>query len=247
MNKDSRATTIRLIEKNNKAGLNEIYVHKQYDLLCFDENLIKLDMVNFKITHHLYSTRVTLKDEYNKYGFTVLDEEVRIYTDQLVANPAARISFKQLFDEYAILKTETPLFYIGNISERIGLIEQEKPLIKEAFEVLGVEKIKSMNYNVSNIKREIIKNNLRLSTDSKIVHCLADAGLKKGITKSANECKTILQSIYKTLEIKEAYGKIKKAKATDLSSWFEIKRHSPKIDKKTTDCITIIRDKMIFE
>lgn len=247
MTAESRKTTISLIEKNNKAGLNERYIHKVGNELAFDENLIKLDIVNFKITHHLYNARITLQEEYRKYGFNVLAEEERVYTDELAANPSARISFKDLFEEYSKLKAEIPKFYLGNINDRIGLIEQEKPLVKEAFEVLGIEKVRSMKYNVSNIKKALIKNNFDLSTDTKIIRCLATAGITQGVTKTANEWKTVLQDIYNSLELKEAYNKPKKAKATDLKQWFEVNKHSLKINGKTTDCITIIRTKMIFE
>jgi hypothetical protein len=246
MNKASRATTIHLIEKNNKAGLNEMYVHKKEDILCFDENLIKLDIVNFKITHHLYSARITLKEEYQKYGFNVLDEEVKIYTDKLAANTSAKISFKQLFDEYSNLKMEVPLFYLGNINERISLIEQAKPTIKEAYEILGVEKVRQLKYNVSNIKRALVKSRVNLSIDSKIIRCLSEAGIKEGSTLTAKKCKIILQDIYTSLNIKESYSKIKKAKASDLATWFVVKRNSPKIDGKSTDCISIIRTKIIY-
>jgi len=76
----------------------------------------------------------------------------------------------------------------------------------------GIEKVRSMNYNVSNIKKAMIKSSFDISTDSKIIRCLANAGLKQGITKSVNECKIILQDIYNTLELKEAYNKTKKQK-----------------------------------
>lgn len=247
MTAESRRTTISLIEKNNKAGLNEKYIQKVDDKLTFDENLVKLDIVNCKITHHLYNARVTLKDEYQKYGFNVLAEEEIVYTDKLAAKSTARISFKDLFEEYAKLKAKIPLFYLGNIPDRIGLIEQEKPLVKEAFEVLGVEKVRSMKYNVSNIKKEIIKSNCDLSTDSKIIRCLANAGIKQGITKPVSEWKTTLQDVYNTLELKEAYNKPKKAKATNLKQWFEVKEHAVKINGKTTDYITILRSRIIFE
>jgi hypothetical protein len=247
MSEESRKKNISLIFKDNKSGLNDIYLQQVGSKLAFDENRVKLDIVNCKITHHLYNARVTMKNEYQKYGFNVLAEEEVIYTDKLAANPKARISFKDLFEEYAKLKKDLPLYYLGNINDRIGLIEKEKPLVKEAFEVLGIEKVRSMNYNVSNIKKAMIKSSFDISTDSKIIRCLANAGLKQGITKSVNECKIILQDIYNTLELKEAYNKTKKAKATDLDHWFVVNKHSTKINGKTTDCITIVRTKMIFE
>jgi|GEM_PF-6021830 len=58
--------------------------------------------------------------------------------------------------------------------------------------------------------------------------------------------KFMLQCIYTSLGLKDSYGKIKTAKATDLENWFEIKRTTPKIKGKTTDCIIIIKSKLIY-
>lgn len=183
----NRKTTIQLIEKNNKAGLNEMYIFKQADLLCFDENLVKLDIVNFKITHYLYNSRITLSEEYIKSGFSLANTTEVIYTDKLLSSPKARISFEDLFIEYAKLKSEIPLFVIGNFNERINLIEQEKPIIKDAYEALGSDKVEALNYNVSNIKRAIIAKSTDVSIDSKINRCLYELGVQAGTTKPAKE------------------------------------------------------------
>lgn len=247
MSEESRKTNISLIFKDNKSGLNDIYIQKVGNKLAFDENRVKLDIVNFKITHHLYNSRITLQEEYRKNGFNVLAEEEIVYSDKLAANPTARISFKQLFEEYVKLKDKLPLFYLGNINDRIVLLEQEKPLVKEAFEVLGVEKVRNMNYNVGNIKRAIISSKVDISIDSKIVQCLQESGVNIGTTKAASEWKLLLQRIYQDLYLKESYDKIKIAKATDLFLWFEVKKTTPKVKGKTTDCFTIVRIKLIYQ
>jgi len=246
MNSESRNITIQLIEKNNKSGLNEMYIFKQGDKLHLDENLIKLDIVNFKITHHIYSSRIILADEYRKYGFDVSNSVEIIFTDKLLANSKARVSFEQLFVEYAKLKKEIPLFFFGNMGERISLIEQEKPLVKEAYEILGEDRVKALRYNVSNIKRAIIGSSMNTSTDNKILQCLHEIGVQSGTIKTSKEWKEILQSIYEALVIKETLKKFKSAKATDLEQWFEVKKTTPKIDGKTTDCFTIIKPKLLY-
>ena len=246
MGETNRKKTIQLIEKGNKSGLNEMYIFKQDDKLNLDENLVKLDIVNFMITKQLYNSRVTLSDEYSKYGFNVGKTHEIIYTDKLAANPKARISFKDMFIEYAKLKSKIPKFYIGNVDERILLIEQEKPLVKEAYEVLGVEQVELLKYNVSNIKRKLISKSVDTSIDSKIVKCLYELGVSSGTMLTAKEWKAIIQNIYIDLDIRQSYNKVKTAKATDLQQWFLVKKTSPKIEEKTVDCYTIIRQKMIY-
>ena len=177
-----------------------------------------------------------------------MDEIPKNYTDELLSNPKAKISFKDLFNAYANLRGKVFYpFMMGNESDRIRLIERERPLVKEAYEKLGVDRVKEMKYNVGNIKRALLNMQTDISLDTKIVRCLKDAGMKAGATGTVQEAKSILQEIYKSLEIKNAYGKIKTAKTTDLDKWYEIKKTCPKVNGKTTDCITIITEKIIFE
>jgi hypothetical protein len=247
MDATNRNTTIKLLLKGTKSGLNDIYIKEENGKFCFDENLVKLDIVNFKITHSLYQSRVTLSDEYRKFGFSVSETEyVQHSTDKLKANPNARVSFKDLFIEYANLKKDVLQFYIGRPNPRIDLIEQEKLLVKEAYEVLGVERVKAMNYNVSNIKREIINKRVDISLDRKIILCLQDHGVSEGVRKTAKEWKQLLQGIYENLDIRSSSKTIKTAKATNLNEWFEVKKTTPKIDGKTTDCYTIVKIKTLF-
>lgn len=242
----TRETTINLIEKKNKEGLNEKYIYNNNGFLELDENLMNLDIVNYKITNCLYQYNV-LQSEYKRYNFNVGEEVRKPYTDKLVANPKAKISFKDLFEEYALLKEERgKQFVFGNENDRIALIEQERPLVKEAFNKLGVQRVRELNYIVGNIKRALINMQNDISIDTKIVKCLNDSRITAGITGTAESAKTVLQEVYNLLEIKNSYGKIKTAKATDLEKWFEIKRTTPKIKGKTTDCITIIKNKLIY-
>ncbi len=247
MDDKNRKKTINLIEHNNKSGLNEMYIHNENDRLEIDENLINLDIVNFKITKCLYQHRVLLQHEYLRNNFNLTDEKQVIYTDKLAENPKSKISFKDLFDEYAILREERGnQFIFGNENDRTSLIEQERPLVKEAYNKLGVKKVKEMNYYVGNIKRALINIQTDISIDAKIVKCLKENGFSDGITIPVKNIKNILKNIYTSLGLRNSYGKIKTAKATDLENWFKIKRTSPKIKEKTTDCITIIRCKFMY-
>jgi hypothetical protein len=129
------------------------------------------------------------------------------YTDELLINSKAKISFKDLFDIYVNMRSQVFYDYpVGNEFERVRLLEHVKPLVKEAYEKLGIDKVKAMNYNVSNIKRALINMQTDISMDTKIIRCLKDAGITAGTTKPVNEIKDLLQSIYTSLEIKNSYG-----------------------------------------
>lgn len=166
----------------------------------------------------------------------------------MIENRKAKISFKDLFEEYVLLKDEqlNP-FHFGNIDDRRSLIEEERPLIKQAYDKLGVEEVRKLKYNNTNIKREIYKRQADISTDRKIIKSLDVLGIRVGVTKSASDIKLKLQDVYNALDIVDYNNKIKKAKATDLDNWFEIDKTTPKINGKTTDCYTIVRSKIIFK
>ena len=91
---------------------------------------------------------------------------------------------------------------------RASRIEVEKPLVKQAYDVLGPEKVREMNYHQSNIKRELIKREHE-TKDTKVFLMLDDL-LEKQVAIPKSEIKEILNDIYKELDIPQ------KAKATDL-------------------------------
>lgn len=120
---EAREIDIALHERNKKSGLNEMYIYNNNGFLELDENLINLDIVNFKITKCLYQYNV-LQNEYKRYNFNVEKGVWKPYTDELISNSKAKISFKELFDEYTILREERGnQFIFGNENDRIALIE----------------------------------------------------------------------------------------------------------------------------
>lgn len=249
----NRKIILKAFLKSKNEGLNELYIKERDHKFELDENLINIDIVNFKITHQVYQSRVTLQDEYQRNNFNILPSNERNYkriqiTDKLKENPKAKISFKDLFEEYVLLREEqSNTFHFGNIGDRRSLIEEERPLIKQAYDKLGVEKVRKLKYNNTNIKREIYKRQADISTDRKIIKSLDALGIRVSVTKSASDIKLKLQDVYNSLEIVDYNNKIKKAKATDLKKWFEIKKITSKDkNKKSIDCYTIIRSKMIF-
>lgn len=90
------------------------------------------------------------------------------------------------------------------------MIESKHPLIKPAYEQLGVAKVQALKYHVGNIRRELVKK-LPITNEYKIVKMVNDAFTKQtAIPKSM--AKEKLQRIYDTLGISRT------AKASDLAN-----------------------------
>ena len=167
MDKDTRAITL---EGLKEGFLNERYIHLKNSCLEIDKNIMHLDILNFKIRNKIYQGRLALKDEMISNGINVVSNRWDYLTDKLAANIEAKIPFKKLCLEYeALLQSNN----FGNNRERISLIEQERPLIKEAYYALGMEKMAELNFNQTNIRRHIIKQ-LDISQMKKIKKMILD-------------------------------------------------------------------------
>ena len=121
----------------------------------------------------------------------------------------ARVTFKELFDEYHRLKTTRPFFSLENHEDLCAQIAVKYPLVKQAYDELGTDKVQALKYHVGNIKRELMKRQ-PAPTEYKIVKMINTTFAKQTpIAKS--KVKELLQGIYNDLGIKQT------AKAADLN------------------------------
>ena len=91
---------------------------------------------------------------------------------------------------------------------RKNRIEIEKPLVKEAYEKLGPDRVREMKYHQSNIKRELTK--LQHETLDTKIFLLLDEQLSRQVAIPRSEIKEKLQKIYDELKTNQT------AKATDI-------------------------------
>ena len=217
---------------------NEKYLTVEDNRLRIDKNLVNIDIMNFKITKQLYKTSVTLCDELkrNGYGVSVKTITVESPSEKLEVNPKARVSFQELFDEYTAIK-ENIIYSFDNPHYKLEIIESINPLVKEAYDKLGKAEVQRLNYNQTNIRRELMKK-LDIAIENKIVKMI-DESIPPHISLESALVKSKLQAIYNELGLKRT------AKATDLNNWYEIKSVTKEIKGKNTACIIIIRSKFM--
>ena len=208
INSLSEATRVKTLSKI--PYINEQYVRIVDNRLVVEKNLANMDIVNFKISRHIYATYVNLTDELQRNGYKVTVQTYSKVVEHLAANPTARTTFRELFDEYCRLKTMTEQFFVvESPAELCAVIEQRHPLVKQAYDELGTDKVQALKYHVGNIKRELMKRQ-PAPTEYKIVKMINTTFQKQTpITKS--KVKAELQRIYDDLGIKQ------RAKAADLN------------------------------
>ena len=137
--------------------INEQYVRIEDNKLVVDKNLANMDIVNFKICRHIYRTYVTLSSELKRNGYFITQHSFSEIIEKLEDKNNARVTFKELFEEYHRLKTSQPFFSLVSHEELCAQIAVKYPLVKQAYEELGTAKVQALKYHVGNIRRELTK------------------------------------------------------------------------------------------
>ncbi|WP_200974448.1 hypothetical protein [Echinicola sp. 20G] len=214
------------------------YFYKGEDnFFVFDPNRVKLDLYNFKITHHLYKTRVSLSEEYKKNGLKLdnyyLDEsQVVVNTDDLGT------TFKDVALEVKAVWND---HFNSNRIDIINGAFAKYQFLNEAIDRLGFEGLKEQGYMPSNIKRKLVSTDLNTSLEVKVMERLQlEPSLKSGCFVPANKLKSIFSYIYKELKIK------KTAKGTDIEAYFDGKFQTKKINGKAVKGYIVNRQKIVI-
>lgn len=190
--------------------INEQYVRIEDNRLIVDKNLANMDIVNFKICRHIYRTYVNLSSELKRNGYSISRHSFSEIIEKLEDKNNARVTFKELFEEYHRLKTSQPFFSLVSHEELCAQIAVKYPLVKQAYEELGTAKVQALKYHVGNIRRELTKQ-WSVPVERKIAKMINETFTKQtSIPK--NKVKTELQKIYDSLGIQQT------AKATDLAN-----------------------------
>lgn len=216
--------------------MNEPYVRIKDEKVILDRNMAYQDIVNFKIVNFDYCSRVNMVNKLVSSDIDVVCSSSLHVNGSLPTNQVRySASFKDLFELYCEIQSS------GIISmkedERITFIRNHKPLVIEAYQKLGKDRVRELKYRVSNIKREITASR-NIKDDYKIVEMISSAfPLMEPIP--VKKIKEELGKIYQVI------GKQATAKATDVEKWFDIKETQKQVKGKNTRCIMLLRKKLI--
>ena len=174
--------------------------------IVVDRNMANLEMVNYDIVNGQYSMHCNMVEALESTGMDVRSISGICSGEEELEDPKTiqRLPFKDIFEEYVTIRQnrfDLRLF-------RKSRIEAEKPLVKDAYEILGADEVRRLNYHQHNIKQEIIKRSHE--TASTKVFLLLDKKLPKGAPVPRSTIKEALAEIYRELGLKRA------AKATDI-------------------------------
>lgn len=190
----------RLREKINVEEFTS-YILKRGNQFIYDENLVKIDLYNYKITKCLYKLRVNLNEQYKQNGFQVEEIQSQIKQDFNVSN---------VFKEVAIECKKQDNDYLKWAFSKY-------PFLETAIKYIGWQKMEELNYDKSHIKRYASKF-LNSNQHGKIKHSLATYNeIVTGVFISKDNLKRIFEEIYNELDI------IKSPIASDITEYYNVK------------------------
>lgn len=195
--------------KNEKENNIDGYLRAADDTLIFDENLVKIDLYNFKVTKSIYKIKVNLTQEYQKHGFSV--EKSDAQTEKIVV-VKPKMPFK-----------ETVIECQKGDADFILAAYKQFPFLEEAINKIGYKGIEDSKYSISGVKRKII----RLSSGSdkqKILQSLKNSSyIYEGAFIETSVLKRLMAGIYEDLQIQLT------PKAVDVQNYYHTKNHTKKI------------------
>ncbi len=143
-----------------------------------------------------------------------------------------RKSFKELVDLYRIWNQPCQIISESNEQDK-KLIEKLYPLIPQAIDAIGYNKIVSLEYHQKRVRAEVLKTKT-LSNPAKVRDFLDPFKYRKGKKIASSEVKADLQEAFDMLGID------RKAKAKHLKSVFGVKPCKVSVDGKRVNGYKII-------
>lgn len=194
----------------------------------FDETLLNLEHYNFAV-NHTYSIKANLIAELSKnfQPGTIVKPWAEKLTE-VENEKVQRMTFKEKVIKYLELK-----------NSKFSYMPDFEKVVVDAVNLLGIERIKSLNYHKGDIEKALIAKS-DISESNKIMRLLLRNGIKPGEFKSNEDLKALFNAIYIDLGIKKCGA------ATHIKKYFDAQPIDTTISKQRIKGYRIIRPLTIF-
>ena len=221
------------LRDNLMKNLNKWYM--SYDSIkdefLLNDILPKLELYNYMVNQRIYKDGISVSKGYEDNGIETTVADYLKVDDSISTK---KISFKEAFLQYAKIVSEDPH------SPALLLLEQQQPLIGEAYHKLGVDRVRNLRYTKKSIEAALEC----LDKDNTKEQKLAQLMVKLIPTATTITVANVLD------KMSQAYNEIgisKKPKTKDLHQWFDCSdSRCKRIDGKTTKVVDIYRSKIVF-
>ena len=192
-----------------------------------NEMLINLDLYTVKLEQYIYKNGISIMKNYNKNGIITTSPTYEKIEESL-KRVVKKITFKEAFIKYCELK---------KLSLTDEHIIELYPLVVEAYNKLGEDKVRQLRYTVKAVEAELLNLDKTATNEYKVAKMLSNY---KGFI-SCKDLKNKLKNIYSSVGIN------KSAKASDIETYYNCKRIHKRIDGVFTEGYELIHSKYIIK
>lgn len=230
---------IELVNSSEKAKKSaEKFLNKEYVMIDEDgkyyinDMLIKLDLFTFKLEQSIYKNGISIMKHYGANGMITNNPEYE-KLEGAIKTKSKKLTFKEAF-----------LKYVELIDNPFSLLEADnilkvQPLVKEAYEKLGADRVRNLKYIKKRIEEALISLDEDESNEFKIAMILQNE-VEIGFN-TTTALQSALASAYSSVGVKKA------VKASDITKYFDAKSKTKRIDGIVTRGYEVYRIKIIFE
>lgn len=156
------------LRTNLKHDLNSLYVRydKEKDEFIINDILPKLELYNFQINKITYGSGLSITRGYEDNGIDTINKDYIRVKDSISTK---KLSFKDAFLQYAGRKAANPF------SPQLLAIEKEQPLVREAYQKLGEDKVRSLRYIKKKVESALIGLENDKTTEQKIAKMITNS------------------------------------------------------------------------
>ena len=216
-----------------KHDLNRLYMsyNKEEDKFVVNDTLPKLELYNYLITQEVYKNGASVARYYRSNDVETTTGEYERLDDTLSTK---KITFKDAFLQYAEIASKHPH------APALLFLEQQQPLVKAAYERLGVERVRNLRYIKKSIEAALQCLNTDKTKEQKLSVMMVKL-IPTGTAITVAHANELMEQAYSQLGIS------KKPKSKDLHKWFECSDPTPRrIDGKVQKVVDIYRSKFLF-
>lgn len=200
---EEKAGYVNLYKTQHEEAKDDHYVMvDDQDTPFFNRYMIKNDRRRWETSHNVYVEGSAIRQAYLQAGFDAPNEEhipTTKFTEEFL-DRLTTMDFKEKCLEFIDKKEEVESFFTNYA-----------PDIRDAYNLLGVKKMKALGLNPTRIKQALADARPEIQQD---LQQAVYVQFQVNSFYSLKEAKNKLQAIYDSLQMS------KKAKATDLSQWF---------------------------
>lgn len=221
------------LRDNLKHDLNSLYMKydKTHDQFEINDILPKLELYNYQVNQWVYKNGLSVAKNYEENGIKTTVEDYLKSEDKISTK---RQSFKEAFNQYADIVAVNPH------APALVLLEQQQPLIREAYHKLGVERVRNLRYTKKSIEAALSCLDEEKTKEQKVALLIVKL-------IPSGESITIEQALDKISLAYNEVGITKIPKSKDLHQWFDCSDPvSRRIDGKVKKVVDIYRSKIVF-